>query len=75
MGTARGLHRSTFSVVIDPSLQDATSATSEMAGPMMPAQPNPQKRLQLFFDGTANSAAEGRWADATNVFRVVLALH
>jgi uncharacterized protein (DUF2235 family) len=36
---------------------------------------SPPKLLQLFFDGTANSAAEGRWADATNVFRMVLALH
>jgi uncharacterized protein (DUF2235 family) len=41
----------------------------------MVERPNPPKRLLLFFDGTASSAAQGRWADATNVFRVCLALH
>jgi uncharacterized protein (DUF2235 family) len=35
----------------------------------------PKKRIQLFFDGTSNSAARGRWADATNIFRLVLATH
>jgi uncharacterized protein (DUF2235 family) len=41
----------------------------------MVGDPNPPKRLLLFFDGTANSAAQGRWSDATNIFRVNLALH
>jgi len=36
---------------------------------------SPLKRIQLFFDGTANSAAYGRWSDATNIFRLNLALH
>ncbi|MCF6117117.1 DUF2235 domain-containing protein [Mesorhizobium muleiense] len=36
---------------------------------------SPKKRIQLFFDGTSNSAARGRWADATNIFRLVLATH
>jgi hypothetical protein len=39
------------------------------------ATSNPPKRLQLFFDGTANSAAYGRWSDVTNIFRMILALH
>ena len=36
---------------------------------------NPPKRIQLFFDGTANSAAYGRWSDVTNIFRMIRALH
>jgi hypothetical protein len=31
--------------------------------------------LQLFLDGTAVSAAQGKWADRSNVFRLMLALH
>jgi Uncharacterized alpha/beta hydrolase domain (DUF2235) len=33
------------------------------------------KRLQLFLDGTAVSAAQGRWMDRSNIFRTILALH
>jgi uncharacterized protein (DUF2235 family) len=36
---------------------------------------NPRKKLFFLFDGTANSAAAGHWTDATNVFRMNLALH
>ncbi|MEH2488886.1 DUF2235 domain-containing protein [Bradyrhizobium sp. AZCC 2230] len=36
---------------------------------------SPQKRILFFFDGTTNSAANGRWSDATNIFRTNLALH
>jgi Uncharacterized alpha/beta hydrolase domain (DUF2235) len=33
-----------------------------------------RKKLIFLFDGTANSAANGRWADATNIFRLNLAI-
>jgi hypothetical protein len=49
------------------------SGQNEVAG-SHPVTSNPPKRIQLFFDGTANSAAYGRWSDATNIFRMILAL-
>jgi uncharacterized protein (DUF2235 family) len=35
----------------------------------------PTRQILLFFDGTANSAAYGRWSDITNIFRMNLALY
>jgi uncharacterized protein (DUF2235 family) len=53
------------------------SSKSESKADVTPSSEakSPKKQIQLFFDGTANSAAYGRWSDATNVFRMILALH